>query len=243
MSPDASVLRHLLYLFRCWGVYPPLHGCIKHFNNILTYCMYAWPMFAVTCKNKVSCVKKHGGWLICVAMAKQKKYICKNLLRPPVHQIKYIFNRKAKSFKQLHWFHLPFWKDLLFFYVFLSSGWRCLSETVWLTVTLSLSSFYLRWQRERRHTARAVLLPVFNNTGWLWCTDTAESGLKRSDHLLMHMECDKEGMITNFWMNGRRDCVEHKQIHTVWRWRWSPPSDGVIRVTFTSHYQTRIGIK
>lgn len=132
---------------------------------------------------------------------------------------------------------------IFFFYVFLSSGWRCLSETVWLTVTLSLSSSYLRWQRERRHTARAVLLPVFNNTGWLRCTDTAESGLKRSDHLLMHMKCDKEGMITNLWMNGRRDCVEHKQIHTVWRWRWSPPSDGMIRVTFTSHYQTRIGIK
>lgn len=62
------------------------------------------------------------------------------------------FNRKAKSFKQLHQFHLPFSKD-----PFLSSGWHCLAETVWLTATLRLSRSSLRWQGEGWHTARACI--------------------------------------------------------------------------------------
>lgn len=154
-----------------------LHKCTKYSD------IWIPERFAETCKNKVSCLKKHGGWLICVAMKNQKRIYLHNTQKT-VHQPK----KRLSDYFTYHSLMIvlgplgdtAFQKKL---------GWRLLSPC-------------FRWQREHKHTARAVLLPVFNNPEWLQWAKSAKHDFTESDHLLMrwHAIWKKIG-VTNLWIN------------------------------------------
>lgn len=165
-----------------------VHKCIKFFNNILTYvCLtVCWNLQ----KQSFLCEKAWG--MVDLCHNDKPKRIFAQRLKDSSSTEKWNILSNCFTYHSQMIVLCP-QGDTAFLKQF---GWQLLSA-------------YLRWQRECSHTARAVLLPVFNSAGWLQWTKWAECGLIQSDHLLMHMKCNLEKIdIANLWINHRRHSIE-----------------------------------